>query len=107
MRSRVLPPELGFNRGTRLSQGTLVEGRIRARLLGIPLLKIDAVVALVPGTPSSVGPSPSPARSLEPMLSLGNGARRFEAPGSALAEAIQIIDEAADLLTEARGKGFH
>lgn len=101
----MLPPALALNRGTRLSQGALVEARIRGRVLGIPLLKIDAVVALVPATRSSVAPSAS--RSLERTMLSGNGARRLEAPGSALAEAIQSIDEAADFLAEARGKGFH
>ena len=104
MSSRVLVPALDFDRGTRLSQGALVEARVKARVLGIPLLKIDAVVALVPATPS-VARSASPARSREPTRSAGNGTRRLDAPGSALAEAIQSIEEAAELLAEERRNG--
>jgi hypothetical protein len=105
VRSMALPPALPFGRGRRLSEGALVEARIRGRVLGIPLLKIDAVVALVPANPSSVAPSASRARSVEPTMSSGNRARRLEAPGSALAEAVQSIDEAAELLAEERRNG--
>ena len=104
MRPRALLPALTFNRGTRLSQGALVEARVRGRVLGIPLLKIDAVVALVPANPSSLAPSTSQTWPVEPTMSSGNGARRLEPPGTALAEAIQRIDEAAELLAEAQGR---
>jgi hypothetical protein len=105
VRSLALPPALTFGRGRRLSEGALVEARIRGRVLGIPLLKIDAAVALVPASPS-VPPSTSRARSAEPTMSPGNGSRRLEAPGSALAEAIQSLDEAAELLAGERRNGF-
>jgi len=104
VRPRALLPALTFDRGTRLSQGALVEARIRGRVLGIPLLKIDAVVALVPVNPSSLSPSTSQAWPVEPTTSSGNGARRLEPPGSGLAEAIRSIDEAAELLAEAQGR---
>jgi hypothetical protein len=87
-----------------LSEGALVEARIRGRVLGIPLLKIDAAVALVPASPS-VAPPTSRARPVEPTMSSGNGSRRIEAPGSALAEAIQSLDEAAELLAGERRHG--
>jgi hypothetical protein len=100
----VLPPGITFSRGRRLSEGALVEASVRARVLGIPLLKIDALVALVPASPTVV-PSTSRAPSVEAMSSTGNGSTRLEAPGSALAEAIRSIDEAAELLAEARRNG--
>jgi hypothetical protein len=87
-----------------LSEGALVEASVRARVLGIPLLKIDALVAIVPASPTVVPPI-SRVPSVEPMSSTGNGSRRLEAPGSALAEAIRSVDEAAELLAEARRNG--
>lgn len=108
MSPSALPTALTFSRGRRLSEGALVEARLRARLLGIPLLKVDALVVLVPGNPSAVAPSTSSAsraRSVEPTLTSGNRSRRVEAPGSALADAVRSIDEAAELLAEARRNG--
>jgi hypothetical protein len=104
VRRRALPPVLPLTHGGRLSEGALVEARVRARLLGIPLLKIDALVALVPARPSAV-PSTAPAPLVEGTLSSGNPSRRLDAPGSALAEALRSIDEAAELLAEARSNG--
>jgi hypothetical protein len=100
----VLPPGFTFTRGRRLSEGALVEASVRARVLGIPLLKIEALVALVPASPTVV-PSTSRAPSVEPMSSTGNGSTRGDAPGSALAEAIRSVDEAAELLAETRRNG--
>lgn len=102
---RELPAALSFNGGKRLSEGALVEARIKARLFGIPLLKVDGLVALVPANPRSVVPSASRAPTLERTVSSRNGPRRLEAPGSALAEAIQSLNEAAALLAEARREG--
>ena len=105
MRPGVLASALTFSRGSHLSEGALVEARLRGKLLGIPLLKIDALVALLPANPTSLVPTHPRAPSIGPMLSTGNGPRRLEAPGSALAEAIRSIDEAAELLAEARRSG--
>jgi hypothetical protein len=88
-----------------LSEGALVEASVRGRVLGIPLLKIDALVALVPANPTPVVRSTSRALSAGPMLSKGNGSRPLEAPGSALSEAIRSLDDAAELLAEARRIG--
>ena len=43
----------------RLSEGALVQASVRARLLGIPLLRLDATIALMPAAitaPSSASP---------------------------------------------------
>jgi hypothetical protein len=89
-----------------LSEGALVEARVRGRVLGIPLLKIDALIALVPSKPTPIVPWSSRPPSVGPMLlSTGNGSRRFEAPGLVLSEAIRSIDEAGELLAEARRNG--
>lgn len=104
MRKGVLASALTFSRGSRLSEGALVEARLRGRVLGIPLLKIDALVAIVPAKPASV-PSTPQALLPERTVTSRDRSRTLEAPGSALAEAVRSIDEAAELLAEARKNG--
>ena len=104
MRLRTLPPPVALSRGGRLSEGALVEAHVRARLLGIPLLKLDALVALVPANPTA-GPPTAPASFVERTVSSGNRSRELDAPGSALADAIRSIDEAAELLAQSRRNG--
>lgn len=97
----MLASALTFSRGSRLSEGALVEARLRGRVLGVPLLKIDALVAIVPANPTSA-PSTPRAPLPERTVTSGNRSRRLETPGSALAEAVRSIDQAAELLAEAR-----
>jgi hypothetical protein len=104
VRPGVLASALTFSRGRRLSEGALVEARLRGRVLGIPLLKIDALVAIVPANSTPV-PSTPRAPSGEPTLSSRNRTRKLDTPGSALAEAVRSIDQAAELVAEARN-GF-
>jgi hypothetical protein len=101
VRKGVLASALTFSRGSRLSEGALVEARLRGRVLGVPLLKVDALVAIVPANPTSV---PSTPRSPLPerTLSSRNRPRRLDAPGSALAEAVRSIGQAAEMLAEVR-----
>jgi hypothetical protein len=69
----------------RLSEGALVQASVRARLLGLPLLRLDATVVLMPAaitTPSSA-------------LAAGNG----------LAEAVRSINDGAEMLAQVRGNG--
>jgi hypothetical protein len=69
----------------RLSEGALVQASVRARLLGMPLLKLDATVVLMPAaitTPSST-------------LAAGNG----------LAEAVRSINDGAEVLAQVRRNG--
>jgi hypothetical protein len=68
----------------RLSEGAVVQGSIRARLLGIPLLRLDATLALMP---ASISPSSSP-------LGAGNG----------YADAVRYINDGAEVLAEIRRK---
>lgn len=72
--------ELG--RSSRLSEGTFVQAAVRARLLGIPLLKVDATVMLIPASVTA----PSSAR-----LSAND-----------LADAVRSINEGAAILAELR-----
>jgi len=69
----------------RLSEGALVQASVRARLLGIPLLRLDASVVLMPAAitaPSSLLPA-------------GNG----------LAEAVRSINDGAEVLAHVRRNG--
>ena len=66
----------------RLSEGALVQASVRARLLGIPLLRLDATVALMP----SAIAAPSSA------LPVGNG----------LVEAVRSINDGAEVLAQVR-----
>jgi len=66
----------------RLSGGGLVQASVRARLLGIPLLQLDATVVLMPAaitTPSS-------------RLAAGEG----------LADAVRSINDGAETLAQVR-----
>jgi hypothetical protein len=66
----------------RLSGGGLVQASVRARLLGIPLLRLDATVVLMPAaitTPSS-------------RLAAGEG----------LADAVRSINDGAETLAQVR-----
>ena len=69
----------------RLSEGALVQASVRARLLGLPLLRLDATVVLVPAaitTPSSA-------------IAAGDG----------LAEAVRSINDGAEMLAQVRRNG--
>jgi|RhiMethySRZTD1v2_1073278.scaffolds.fasta_scaffold1037246_1 hypothetical protein len=69
----------------RLSEGGLVQASVRARLFGIPLLRLDATIALMPG---AVTPSSSAV-----------------ATGDGLAEAVRSINEGAEILAQVRRNG--
>jgi hypothetical protein len=66
----------------RLSEGALVQASVRARLLGIPLLRLDATIALMPAAITA----PSSA------LAEGNG----------LADAVRSINDGAEVLAQVR-----
>lgn len=69
----------------RLSEGGVVQASVRARLLRIPLLRLDATVVLMPAAITA----PSSA------LTGADG----------LAEAVRSINEGAEILAHARRKG--
>ena len=68
-------------RGRRLSEGGLIQAAVRARLLGIPILRLDATVAVIPGI--TVSP-----HAVE--------------PGRSLSEAVRRINEGAEVLEQVR-----
>ena len=69
----------------RLSEGALAQASVRARLLGIRLLRLDATVVLMPAAITA----PSSA------LAAGNG----------LAEAVRSINDGAEVLAQMRRNG--
>ena len=88
-----------------LSDGVLVEGCLRARLLGIPILKVEATIVLAP---AGLRAPTSAARDLP----IGSSARPSRAASTrsgdsreGLAEAVWTINEGAELLAEARRNG--
>lgn len=83
------------DRRRRLSDGVLVDASIRARLLGLQLLTIDATVVLTPAEVTA----PSSAVHDPPRRTSGRSSRHT------LAEAVRSIDEGAQLLAEARRNG--
>jgi hypothetical protein len=93
------------DRRRRLSEGVLVDASIRARLLGIRLLTIDATVVLAPAdvTTPSVAAHDPPRRASVP--SAGISRNRSPATGHGLAEAVRSINEGVELLAEARRDG--
>jgi hypothetical protein len=66
----------------RLSEGALVQASVRARLLGIPLLRLDATVALMPAA----------IRAPSAALAARDG----------LAEAVRSINDGAEVLAQVR-----
>ena len=69
----------------RLSEGGLVQASVRARLFGMPLLRLDATVVLMPAAITA----PSSALAAE------NG----------LAEAVRSINDGAEVLAQVRRNG--
>jgi hypothetical protein len=73
------------DRSRRLSEGGLVQASVRARLLGIPLLRLDATLVLMP---AAITASSSP-------FATGNG----------LADAVRNINDGAEVLDQLRRNG--
>jgi hypothetical protein len=69
----------------RLSEGALVQASVRARLLGLPLLRLDATVVLMPAAITA------PSSAL--------------AAGAGLAEAVRAINDGAGVLAQVRRNG--
>jgi hypothetical protein len=68
------------DRSRRLSEGALVQASVRACLLGLPLLRLDATVVLMPAV---ITTSP-------PVVATGDGLR----------EAVRSINDGAEVLAQ-------
>lgn len=73
------------DRSRRLSEGALVQASVRARLVGIPLLRLDATVVLMP---AAITASSSTS-----------------AAGEGLADAVRRINDGAEVLAQVRRNG--
>ena len=69
----------------RLSEGALVQASVRARLLGLPLLRLDATLVLMPAAISASSST----------VAVGDG----------LAEAVRSINDGAAILAQVRRDG--
>jgi hypothetical protein len=103
--------ELAPDRSKRLSDATLVEASITARLLGIRLLTLDATIALVPAdvTAPTAAVTDGAARVHRSAhasgTTSGDSQRRSRPIGRGLADAVRNLDEGAKLLAEVRRDG--
>jgi len=103
--------ELAPDRSKRLSDATLVEASISARLLGMRLLTLDATIALVPADVTAPiaavadGPLRGDRRAHRSTRSSGDAQRRSGRVGQGLADAVRNLDEGAKLLAEVRRDG--
>jgi hypothetical protein len=82
--------------------GTIIAAYVRARLLGIQILTLDARVALVPADragdlPVVAGRAKSRTTSTRERNPIGNGAD--------LADAVRLLDEGTKALEQVRGTG--
>jgi hypothetical protein len=73
------------DRSRRLSEGALVQASVRARLLGIPLLRLDATVVLMPAAITA--------------------SSRAVGAGDGLADAVRSINDGAEVLAQLRRNG--
>ena len=89
-----------------LADGVLVEASVRARLLGLRILRLDGTVVLAPadvtGFPHGARAAPAPPSPRPAKI----GATTRAAPtGRRLTEAVQSINEGAELLEQTRRDG--
>ena len=118
------------DRSRSLSAGILIEGSVRARVMGVRLLTLDTTVVLTPADVTSARSAPrenppahssaqrsggqtdgafaGPSRDLSAPASArpsNVSSRRSRRPGRSLAEAVRSINEGAQLLAEVRLDG--
>jgi hypothetical protein len=103
--------ELAPDRSKRLSDATLVEASIAARVLGLRLLTLDATIALVPTDVTAAAPAVDDgARCVDRAAHAsggrsGNSGWRSGPAGHGLADAVRNLDEGAKLLAEVQRNG--
>lgn len=85
-----------------LADGILIEGKILARVLGIRILKVDTTVVVAPADISAASSLPGHPSTLYLPRTAGIPANRSIPTGHRLAEAVQRLNEGAELLATAR-----
>jgi hypothetical protein len=81
----------------RLADGILVEAQIRARLLGAPILRLDAIVLLSPARAAAATDDvwSDSTKLMDPRAAPALPPSR---PGTTLADAISLVEQSADSL---------
>jgi hypothetical protein len=87
------------DRDSRLSDGVVIETRLRARLLGAPVLRIDGTVLVSPARVDS----PTPPRAVQGDLVSGSRDLVRTVPGAALAQASRLLEESRACLGRCTG----
>ena len=95
------------DRDSRLSDGVVIETRLRARLLGAPVLRVDGTVLVSPARLVASSPPPvvrgdvvSGGRTVSGAAPRSQGA----APGTALAQATRLLEESRKRLRDVDGR---
>jgi hypothetical protein len=98
--SSAIPTQFSAGNGGR--PGTIIAAFVRARLLGIQILTLDARVALVPADRPGELPmivDRAQSRTVSSREGNPNGQR------ADLADAVRLLDEGTKALEQVRGKG--
>jgi hypothetical protein len=90
------------DRTRRLADGALVQASVRARLLGLPLLRLDATIMLAPAEITAPSAALEPARR---MNARSSSVPTTDTEWHGLAEAVRSINEGAQLLADVRRDG--
>jgi hypothetical protein len=85
-----------------LSEGTLIEASVAARLLGIRLLTLDATVVLMPADLQAARSAADEPAAYASARRQGVPRTRSRPTGPRLAEAVRSIQEGAELRAVAR-----
>jgi hypothetical protein len=95
--------------GSRLSEGAIIHATLRARVLGVNLLKVDATIEAAPGQLQRVqrlvpllGSSARARPQALPLQGLEAFPRQGRALGSKLDQALGLLDEGAASLAAAK-----
>lgn len=83
----------------------LVEASVRARVMGIRLLSLDATVVLVPADLTASPPAVVDPPAQPPARPPAVPRARSRAAGRGLAEAVRSIDEGAEILSRTQRNG--
>jgi hypothetical protein len=98
---RPLPGSAWSDRAASLSHGAVVEASILARLLGIPLLRLDAHIDMVPTDPDSTVERYTTVPVMD-LSALPVAPATPDEPAGALADAAELLQHASRTLREVR-----
>jgi hypothetical protein len=97
--------EVAPDRRRRLSDAALVEASVVARLFGMPILKINATVALVPADVTTARSAVHGRPARESIARSGDPPGRPGGGGGRLADAVRHLNEGEALLAKAQRNG--